>query len=1424
MRKSISTLAILLMSSLVMAQTATTTENYVKTTVYQVKTTDGEHKAGTTTDLVDDDKIESITYYDGLGRPIQSIAKQAGGNRQDIITPMIYDALGRQPLSYLPYANASQSTSGSLSFNDPPQLLTDLEAYYVGKFPEDQLTLTSINAYSEQSFEASPLNRVLEQGAPGADWKLDANSDTDHTIKFDYQTNVTGEVDLYRVIFPTGNTEQPQLFYDGNYAANELYKTITKDENWQPTGSTQFDKLHTTEEFKDKQGRVILKRTYNESFGAVIEHDTYYVYDDYGNLTYVLSPLGTDRILSSTTYKKSFVQILDCSVLVPKDREGSPVTTCIKGIEVDLDHINEELTINFNNITFGASIGLETGPIAQLNGNIPDMMIGTFSGMGYSYTVSILNGYLYLSGSGAVSMSGINQSFTVSLPSYTVVTSELDDLCYQYHYDKRNRLIEKKIPQKDWEYIVYDKLDRPVLTQDALLRVDNDWLFTKYDAFGRVVYTGRFLNQKDETRLELSQILNSETNLNETSTGTIHYISGTQIFYDNQAYPRSDVEVLSINYYDGYNSHLSTAIPDPGVTIYSDQISYDIKTLPTGSKVKVLGTNNWITSVTYYDDKGQAIYVGSKNDELATTDIIVSDFDFTGKVLETTSTHSKTGNAVIEITDAFTYDHAGRMLTQTQTITGDTPETIVNNTYDELGQLESKGVGGIAASPLQTVDYTYNIRGWLKQINDVEQLGNDLFSFKLNYNTKDVTNSPSNYIALYNGNISETIWKTVNDQTNGVEARGYAYRYDNLNRILNADYGVRNAGLYNLSSGFDLLGMKYDKNGNILTLSRVGNGVEIDKLAYTYNGNQLDKVTDNTTGWANEGFNDGNTSGNDYAYDANGNMIEDKNKGITSITYNHLNLPSTVTFANGSISYIYDASGVKLKKTVNDNGTLTTTKYAGNFIYEEDGTGENLRFFSHPEGYVEPDGQGGYDYAYQYKDHLGNIRLAFKDTNGDYQSILESTFDEHHNGWTFAGNQTHGSVELDNGRLKVNVQNQWNGTRFEVGDDFAPGDEVTISLDVDTGDTPLVRVFLQELDANGNHLNWYVINNDLSTGTYTHTHTIVAGPRLRLKFDKSNINQGLQTHFYVDNVFIEKGGLEILEENNYYPFGLKHKGYNNVVNGTDHPYGFGGKEENDELGLGWMDFGARNYQADLGRWMNIDNLSEKYYSHSPYNYTMNNPTYFIDPDGQEVIIHFDKKRNKLYIYDKDKWDTSLDSKVVTADNYKFSFEEGEEKYNQILVINDVFSGGQADSDGDISYGQTDAQKEIPNGEFDVTDNEASSYAPDWYRLDPKDNKPHNDRYDNENEKNSDGELRDGFRLHLGSTSHGCVTLCSRGTDEEQKQKKNEWNVLNKIIKTTKTRTVNDKRGRQGLNPFSRLTIYGTMTVSGQNPKPKKKSN
>ncbi|TPV31157.1 hypothetical protein FJ651_15450 [Paucihalobacter ruber] len=299
--------------------------------------------------------------------------------------------------------------------------------------------------------------------------------------------------------------------------------------------------------------------------------------------------------------------------------------------------------------------------------------------------------------------------------------------------------------------------------------------------------------------------------------------------------------------------------------------------------------------------------------------------------------------------------------------------------------------GKNSQSRLQLIDYSYNIRGWLKQMNNPGNLGNDLFAMQIKYTNPIQAQGQG----LFNGNIAEIDWKTQNDNV----LYRYTYHYDALNRITKADFtGPSQWARYRLDN------VQYDKNGNITNLRRNGHIVAdpdknissdfgtMDNLTYTYqaNSNKLLKVTD--TGNTSYGFKDGTNQTIEYTYDTNGNMVKDLNKGIVGpsnsngILYNHLNLPTEVRFGSvNKIKYIYDATGIKLSKQVITSGQPDSyTYYAGNYVYE----GSSLKFFSHPEGYVEPDGTN-FDYVYQYKDHLGNIRLNYKDISTTSTPILE---------------------------------------------------------------------------------------------------------------------------------------------------------------------------------------------------------------------------------------------------------------------------------------------------------------------------------------------------------------------------------------------------------------------------------------------------
>ena len=114
------------------------------------------------------------------------------------------------------------------------------------------------------------------------------------------------------------------------------------------------------------------------------------------------------------------------------------------------------------------------------------------------------------------------------------------------------------------------------------------------------------------------------------------------------------------------------------------------------------------------------------------------------------------------------------------------------------------------------------------------------------------------------------------------------------------------------------------------------------------------------------------------------------------------------------------------------------------------------------------------------------------------------------------------------------------------------------------------------------------------------------------------------TDVYFDDVTIEhRQGLQI-QENHYDPFGLDLAGVNNASLGIKplNQRKFNGKEFQPDLGLNWSDYGARMYDAQLALWHSVDPLSMKYYTVSPYNYCLNNPVNYIDPDGRDVFIRY----------------------------------------------------------------------------------------------------------------------------------------------------------------------------------------------------------
>ncbi|WP_185153394.1 DUF6443 domain-containing protein, partial [Fulvivirga lutimaris] len=242
--------------------------NYVKTYTAQ-SAIEGELSVEDNEELVS----ESVEYYDGLGRVIQRNSKKAAfrinGTAVDIVTPFIYDGFGRNVENYLPYA----STLSDGEFVDQSDAIMFQKTFYDEYYGAG----TGNYAKAVAVLEKSELARVLEQGSPGEAWQPGGGA----TVRYEYLTNELGDkVNNWEI-----NTTNGRPRAANNYAPAELYKNVTIDES----GNRVI-------EFVDKLGRTILKRvqavdspnltTYNIGEWA----DTYYVYDDYGNLRYVLPP------------------------------------------------------------------------------------------------------------------------------------------------------------------------------------------------------------------------------------------------------------------------------------------------------------------------------------------------------------------------------------------------------------------------------------------------------------------------------------------------------------------------------------------------------------------------------------------------------------------------------------------------------------------------------------------------------------------------------------------------------------------------------------------------------------------------------------------------------------------------------------------------------------------------------------------------------------------------------------------------------------------------------------------------------------------------------------------------------------------------------------------------------------------------------
>ncbi|ELR68626.1 hypothetical protein C900_00204 [Fulvivirga imtechensis AK7] len=111
-------------------------------------------------------------------------------------------------------------------------------------------------------------------------------------------------------------------------------------------------------------------------------------------------------------------------------------------------------------------------------------------------------------------------------------------------------------------------------------------------------------------------------------------------------------------------------------------------------------------------------------------------------------------------------------------------------------------------------------------------------------------------------------------------------------------------------------------------------------------------------------------------------------------------------------------------------------------------------------------------------------------------------------------------------------------------------------------------------------------------------------------------SESAATHWvYFDDMKVTLNESPVIQDDDYYPFGLSFNSYQRST-AKENKYLYNGKEKQDALGINWLDYGARMYMPEIGRWGVVDPLAEQTASWSPYVYVHNNPINMIDPDGR----------------------------------------------------------------------------------------------------------------------------------------------------------------------------------------------------------------
>ncbi len=916
-------------------------------------------------------KLQTTTYLDGLGRSVEKVSRQTAtpptgsSTWGDQVQFSSYDALGREPLKYLPYTTSTQS--GKFKTTQ----LTEQPAYYA-----NASTYNETSAFSSITFDNSPLNRIVNVKESGTAW----NASAGNGAAYDMNASVEN-VRMLGVDYVQG--DQPVDL--GYYPAYSLYKLTYTDVN----GKQVI-------EYTNISGQLILKKVQIDAAPTPAHTGwlcTYNIYDDFGLLRYQLQPEAVKFLVNANW---SFA--------------GTTAQTVLA----------EEM-FQYNYDDKGRTIWKKAPGAAPLNMiyDIRDRLVFTQDGNQAAMTTPQWTANLYDQLDRPVITTLYNTTETISalqadiaaaVSVNTVTSTAPATPIIDLEVGSRNTAIAAYAAQNSVTFspgftstagdsytaqingtatnlastITSTVLNNPI-TQTNLSNpsVTTILKFLFYDNYG-------FSTAKSFSTLNtnLTAYGNSDPNVIPlvTSQRTMSLLTGSLTRVLN-----TNIFLGNTEYYDEKGRHIQTLEDNikTGTDVTTMQYHFDGRLLSSCNmhSSTATGYSGFITLTKYL-------------------------FDILGRV---TSFQTQYGNNPFKTISVYDYDDMGRVKTKHL-------DPNYNNINSGQPDLESLNYSFNIHNQITGINKDFATKNPV----NYNKWGH-FFGLYLGFDNRDNAFTTTQLNGQVGGQMWNTQGDDAQRKYEYAYDNAGRLVIASYNEQQHPGDGWSNAKMDFSVSGTSGQ-ITYDYNGNLLTMLQKGvmpgttAPITVDDLRYTYNANsnKLKYVSDLMTATTVNGqlgdFKDGaNAAGTaDYVYDANGNVVVDLNKnaqslnngaaGTNGIHYNYLDKPDQIRIVGkGTIEIVYSADGEKLQRAFipDAGGPGTVTTYINQFVFQEtatlttsspapfSGSAVSLAYINFEEGRVRVIKANSNWNGYDGLTEAGNIVLPASPTGGGGTGVFD---------------------------------------------------------------------------------------------------------------------------------------------------------------------------------------------------------------------------------------------------------------------------------------------------------------------------------------------------------------------------------------------------------------------------------------------------